>query len=165
MRLVFGIYQDNNNEDSLGFFDPPRYMPDRSFHLRIGDRAMIRQTIVIVCLAVTVHIFWFSCGARCYAFFWGFWAMIWLPVLLGYIASFIEWKINGIKVSTLQRCAALILAVIIDIIFSHIFDSSDSAGYVLLFYIFLFLPLELVLVVSIDSIIFLTRFLLRKYAR
>lgn len=140
-------------------------MPDRSFHLRISDRAVIRQIIIIVCLAVVVHIFWFSCGAGCYAFFWGFWAMIWLPALLGYIATFIEWKTNGIKVNTLQRCVALILAAIIDIIFSHFFDSSESAGYVLLFYIFLFLPLQLVLVVSIDSILYLIRFLLRRYAK
>jgi len=79
--------------------------------------------------------------------------MIWLPVVLGYLAtSCLRWKYKK-RITTIQRCFAFLFAGILNIIFSHLFDKTESAGYILLFYVFLFIPLQFVLVVMIDFVL------------
>jgi hypothetical protein len=125
-----------------------------NFYFRPKSQQQWWIILATIAVSLSIHLLWhFQSGQYLGALIMMTWAFVWLPVLLGYIATFIEWKNKRKKVSTIQRGAALLLAAVINVIFSHMLDSNESAGYVLLFYIFLFVPLQLVLIIIIDFIL------------
>lgn len=131
-------------------------MLEQSFKLRQLDREILPQAFLIVLSSFAISFYWNSCELTCQKFFWNFWLMIWLPVACSYVITSLFFESKQ-KLTTLQRIATLLLAGTFDIILAFFTEGSESSGYIMLFYIFLFMPVQIVLVLIIDVSLYFYR--------
>ncbi len=108
---------------------------------------------VIVSVVLSFQIWWFICNQKCFDFYWGLLAMTWAPVVASYLLSiFLFIK----KLSSLERILSYVIAGLLCQVVIALMSDVESKIYFHSFYIYLFLPAQLVLVVIAD-------FLLRKF--
>ena len=108
---------------------------------------------VIVSVVLSFQIWWFICNQKCFDFYWGLLAMTWAPVVASYLLSiFLLIK----KLSSLERILSYVIAGLLCQVVIALMSDVESKIYFHSFYIYLFLPAQLVLVVIAD-------FLLRKF--
>ncbi len=108
---------------------------------------------VIVSVVLSFQIWWFICNQKCFDFYWGLLAMTWAPVVTSYLLSiFLLIK----KLSSLERILSYVIAGLLCQVVIALMSDVESKIYFHSFYIYLFLPAQLVLVVIAD-------FLLRKF--
>jgi len=130
-------------------------MIEKSFTFGHRDQSVIFRVLAIVAVSVLVNSYIFICKTNCSNFVWSF-AIVWLPVLLGYFVS-VQFKKNKPNISTAQRCVAHILATVFNIVMANAVHYPEASSYFFLFTIFLFLPAQLLLILFIELILKFTR--------
>lgn len=113
-------------------------MPDSSFHLRASEKSTAAKAALIAALAISIHMIWFTCNHSCQLIFWNSWAMVWLPVALGYAIDLTVFK----KLSIIQMMGVFFLANAICISIAHLLGEDE----IFLFYLFIFFPAQLLLI-------------------
>ncbi|MDD5026099.1 MAG: hypothetical protein PHH13_01850 [Candidatus Peribacteraceae bacterium] len=121
-------------------------MHPSSFQLRHSDKPVLWRVLAIVVVGVLVNSYLHICETTCWLFVWGSFAIVWLPVLLGYLVTYGK----EVRVTTLQRCMAHILVIVFTIILNDIFGPPDPADELILYYLFLLLPAQLILILFIE---------------
>lgn len=109
---------------------------------------------IIFLTVLTYSSLYFCKGDTCAAFFWSF-SLVWLPVILGYIVSFLFSK-KGKNIGTTTRLFSHVIASFIFLFLINFIYLEDS-GYIFLFILFVFLPAQFLLVLLIEFILKMTR--------
>lgn len=119
-------------------------MKDVTLQLRTEDKLASYKAILIILVSVLAHIAWFSCSKSCVEFFWQSWAMIWLPVMLAYLVM--PFFLPKIRLTFIQIISAFFVSNAINFFIAYIFVDQE----LLLFYVFLFFPGQILLIVFME---------------
>jgi hypothetical protein len=129
-------------------------MENHTFKLRESDKGFTAKIIAVIVVTLLVQIYWDLCDYEyCFYLIWGVWAIVWLPVLLGYFATLLVSVFVKKRMGTKYRCVSTIIGVIAGLLYSFIVDTSESVGTLIGLYTILIVPLQLVCIIVIDMFI------------
>lgn len=126
-------------------------MNGKSFHLRQEDKPILWRVLAVTIVGMIANSYLLVCETTCSFYAWQSFAIIWMPVLLGYIVT-VQFGKKLFRVTIAQRCLAHTIANIFSIaIGSKFLYDPDGEG--LLVIIFLFVPAQLLLLLIIESLL------------
>lgn len=127
----------------------------QSFKLQDQGSNYKKSIFSIIAITVALYINWLVCDLKCFDFYWGLMAMAWAPVVFSYLLTLIQF-IDISRIKTSQKCLIFVVAALLANSIAFIIDFQSSSDLVL-FYIALFLPSQIALVLIIDLLLYLRK--------